>query len=159
MWVRWDERVVRVFNDRLEQIAFHVRAEPGRFCTDAQHIASQKFSVVERGAAWMLDKTRRIGAHAAGWAQTVITTRGVVGVRVLQGLLSLAQKHPPRDLDKACEIAASYDSYRLRTIRTLLKRQAAKQESFAFIQTHPLIRSLEEYAELVHASFQEGATP
>jgi transposase len=157
VWVRWDERVVRLFNDRLEQIAFHLRAEPGRFSTDVQHIASQKISAVERGAAWMLDKTRRIGAHAAGWAQAVIATRGVEGVRVLQGLLSLAQKHKALDLDKACEIAASYASYHLRTIRALLKRQAPKQESFDFMQTHPLIRNLQEYAERVHASFQGEA--
>jgi transposase len=157
LWVRWDSRVVRIFNDRMEQIAFHVRAEPGRFSTDSQHIASQKISTVEHGAAWMLDKTGRIGAHAAGWAQAVIATRGVEGVRVLQGLLSLAKKHAAGDIDKACEIAASYASYRLRTIRTLLKRQAPKQELFEFIETHPLIRSLDEYAALVHASFQGEA--
>src|SRR6266851_361827 len=100
VWVRWDGRVVRIFNDRLEQIAFHLRAEPGRFSTDSQHIASQKISGVERGAAWMLDKTRRIGAHAAGWAEAVIAARGVEGVRVLQGLLSLAKRHAAVDLDK-----------------------------------------------------------
>ncbi len=159
VWVRWDGRVVRIFNDRLEQIAFHLRAEPGRFSTDSQHIASQKISGVERGAAWMLDKTRRIGAHAAGWAEAVIAARGVEGVRVLQGLLSLAKRHAAVDLDKACEIAASYASYRLRTIRTLLQRQAPKQESFEFMQTHPLIRSLDDYAELVHASFQQEVAP
>jgi hypothetical protein len=76
---------------------------------------------------------------------------------VLQGLLSLAKKHAAGDIDKACEIAASYASYRLRTIRTLLKRQPPKQELFEFIETHPLIRSLDEYAALVHASFQGEA--
>jgi transposase len=159
VWVRWDSRLVRLFNDRLEQIAFHLRVEPGRFSTDTQHIASQKISAVERGAAWMLDKARRIGAHAAAWGQAVIATRGVEGVRVLQGLLSLAKKHAAVDLDKACEIAASYNAYHLRTIRALLKRQAPKQESFEFMQTHPLIRSLDEYAKLVHASFQGEVTP
>jgi len=47
----------------------------------------------------------------------------------------------------------------LRTIRTLLKRQMPKQESFEFMETHPLIRSLDEYAEVVHASFQGEAAP
>jgi transposase len=159
VWVRWDERVVRLFNDRLEQIAVHVRAEAGTFCTDFQHIAAQKISAVERGAAWLLARTGRIGTHATAWAQAVITTRGVEGVRVLQGLLSLANKHRAVDLDKACEIATSYAAYQLRTIRALLKRQAPKQESFGFLDTHPLIRSLGEYAELVHASFQREAAP
>jgi transposase len=78
VWVRWDDRVVRIFNERFEQIAFHLRAEPGRFRTDAQHIAARKISTLERGAAWMIERSRRIGVHAAGWAEAVITTRGVL---------------------------------------------------------------------------------
>ena len=39
VWVRWDARLVRIFNDRLEQIAVHVKHEPGRFSTQPQHIA------------------------------------------------------------------------------------------------------------------------
>jgi transposase len=154
VWVRWDERLVRIFNERLEQIALHVRAQPGRFRTDARHLASEKISAVEHGAAWMLARTRRIGPHAAAWSQAVLAERGIEGVRVLQGLLSLAKKHAARELDKACEIAVSYASYRLRTIRGLLGRQAPKQACFEFLQTHPLIRSLDDYAQLVHVSFQ-----
>ena len=35
VWVRWDARLVRIFNDRMEQIAVHVKQEPGRFSTQA----------------------------------------------------------------------------------------------------------------------------
>jgi len=50
VWVRWDARMVRVFNDRMEQVAVHARHEPGRFSTQSVHIASEKISGVERGA-------------------------------------------------------------------------------------------------------------
>ena len=49
VWVRWDARLVRIFNHRLEQIAVHARHEPGRFSTHGQHIAAEKISGVERG--------------------------------------------------------------------------------------------------------------
>jgi transposase len=159
LWARWDSRVVRLFNQRLEQIALHVRQEPGRFSTQPSHIASEKISSVEHGAAWLLAKTRRIGSQAPAWAEAVIQARGIEGVRVVQGLLSLAKRHPAAALEKACEIAVSYGSYRLRTIRTLLKRQAPAQASFEFMEKHPLIRSLADYAELAHASFQKEAAP
>jgi hypothetical protein len=159
VWARWDERLVRIFNDRLEQIAVHVRAQPGRFCTDSHHIASEKISAVEHGAAWLVAKTRRIGTQAAAWAEAVIQARGIEGVRVVQGLLSLTKRNPAMALEKACETAVSYSSYRLRTIRTLLKRQAPAQASFEFMEQHPLIRSLADYAQLVHASFQKEAAP
>ena len=38
LWVRWDLRLVRIFNGRMEQIAVHVRQEPGRFSTLPEHI-------------------------------------------------------------------------------------------------------------------------
>ena len=31
LWVRWDGRMVRLFNDRMERVGCHVRLEPGKF--------------------------------------------------------------------------------------------------------------------------------
>jgi len=159
VWVRWDARVVRVFNNRFEQIALHVRQEPGRFSTQPEHLAAEKISAVERGATWLLTQVRVLGPQSSRWAEGVIEARGIEGVRVLQGLLSLAKRYPGAALEKACESAASYRSYRLRTIRELLKRQGSKQEQFAFMDEHPIIRSLADYAQLVHQSFHKEARP
>ena len=49
VWVRWDSRMVRIFNERMQPIAVHTRQEPGRFSTPPQYIASEKISAVERG--------------------------------------------------------------------------------------------------------------
>jgi hypothetical protein len=86
----------------------------------------------------------------------MLAERGIQGVRVLQGLRSLAQRHPDASIEKACQIAHSHGAYRLRFIRALIKREAPKQEQFEFIDTHPIIRSLSDYDELVHASIQKG---
>ena len=109
VWVRWDGRLVRVFNERMQPIAVHTRQEPGRFSTPSQFIAAEKISTVERGAAWLLDRvTTRLGPHSTVWAQAMIQARGVEGVRVLQGLLSLAGRHPAPAIERACEVAISY---------------------------------------------------
>jgi transposase len=155
VWVRWDGRVVRVFNERLEQIAAHVRQQPGRFSTHAQHIAGEKIAGVERGAAWLLGRIRVLGSQASGWAESLMANRGVEGVRVLQGLLALAGRHSAASIDRACGIALSYGAYRLRTIRALINRDASKQEPLPFIEEHPLIRSLADYGQLVHTSFHK----
>jgi transposase len=155
VWVRWDGRLVRVFNERWQPIAVHVRHEPGRFSTQAEHIVAEKVSGVERGAAWLLGQVRRLGPHSTRWAEGVIATRGIEGVRVLQGLLSLARRHPVADLERACATAAASGCYRLRTVRALIGRQAATQEEFAFMHEHPLIRPLTEYTQFVHATFQK----
>jgi hypothetical protein len=154
LWVRWDLRLVRIFNSRMEQIAVHLRQESGRFSTQDRHIASQKRSGMERGAVYLLSRARLIGDQTARWAETMIQTRGIEGVRVLQGLLSLAHRHKAEAMERACEVAFSHGAYRLRTIRQLLKREAPQQETFAFLDEHPIIRSLGDYGKLVATSFE-----
>ena len=155
VWVRWDARLVRIFDERMKSIAVHVKHEPGRFSTQSQHIAGPKINGVERGAAWLLGKVRRIGPQSLRWAEAVIANRGVEGVRVLQGLLNLAQRHPSEALEQACDVASSHGSHHLRTIRSLLKRPAAKQEPLPFLNEHPLIRNLSDYGQFVHDSFHK----
>jgi transposase len=155
VWVRSDTRLVRIFDERMKPIAVHVRHEPGRFSTQSQHIAGPKISGVERGAAWLLGRVRRIGPSSLRWAEAVIAGRGVEGVRVLQGLLNLAQRHPSEALERACDTALSYGADRLRTIRTLLTRPTARQESLPFLDEHPLIRNLSDYGQFVHDSFHK----
>ena len=148
-----DGQVVRVFNQRLEQIALHVQQEPGRFSTHAQHLAAAKISGIERGATWLLTKVGHIGPQTRQWAQAMLAARGIAGVRVLQGLIGLAKRHASAALEQACGTAFSYGAYRLRTLRTLLERQAPAQALLPFLQEHDLIRPLAEYGELVHKAF------
>src|SRR3954468_5135893 len=154
VWVRWDARMVRVFNDRMEQVAAHVRREPGRFSTQSPHIASEKVSGVERGAAWHLARVRRLGPKSARWAEAVVEARGVEAVRVLIGLSGLADRHPVAAIERACGVASSYGAYHLRTVRALIGRDAPGQEVMPFISEHPMIRPLSEYGRFVHDAFQ-----
>jgi transposase len=153
VWARWDSRLVRLFNHRLEQIALHVKHEPGRFSTQSRHIAPQKRSGIERGAAYLLSRTNLIGAQTGRWAEQMVRQRGIQGVRVLMGLLNLANRYPCESIEQACQIASTHGAYRLRTLRELIKRQGRRQEQFEFIDEHPIIRSLADYGELVHAAF------
>jgi transposase len=159
VWVRWDGHLVRVFNERLEQIAVHVRHEPGRFSTQSQHICGPKISGVERGAAWLLGQVRRLGPCSLRWAEAMLQARGIEGVRVLQGLLNLAHRHPGAAIERACDIAGSHGAYRLRTVRTLIDRAAPRQEALPFLDEHLLIRPLADYEQFVHDTFQKGVHP
>ena len=150
VWVRWDARMVRIFDEKMKSVAVHVRHEPGRFSTQSQHIAGPKISGVERGAAWLLGRVRLIGSSSARWAEAVIAGRGVEGVRVLQGLLNLARSHPSDALERACDVASSHGAYQLQTIRALLARSSPGQEPLPFLDEHPLIRNLSDYGQFVH---------
>ncbi|HVX09565.1 MAG TPA: IS21 family transposase [Pirellulales bacterium] len=149
VWVRWDARLVRLFNHRWEQVALHLRREPGGFSTLGEHLAAEKISGLERGAAWLLTKACRIGPHTDKWARAMLASRGIEGTRVLQGLLSLTKKHSTDSIECACETALSHGTFRLRTLRQLLKRSAPRQEPLPFLDEHPIIRPLDDYAAIV----------
>jgi len=106
-----------------------------------------------------LSQIRRLGTHSTRWSEAVIAVRGIEGVRVLQGLLSLARRHPCAAIERACEVAAASGCYHLRTLRTLLQRHADQQEQFDFMSEHPLIRDLADYGQFVHTSFQKEPVP
>ena len=147
LWVRWDSRLVRLFNDRWEQLAVHATIEPGRFRTSPQHIPREKVSAVERGADALLRQIAAIGPHTRQWAEATTQIRGVEAVRALVGLKHLAGKHSTEALETACETALAHGAHHLRTIRQLIRRSAdQRQRQFEFIEHHPIIRPLSDYS-------------
>jgi transposase len=152
IWARWDGRLVRIFNQRFEQIAVHPCQEKGRFSTHPQHLAPEKISGIERGAGYLLAKVHGIGTQTRQWAEAMLHARGIEGTRVLQGVLSLTRRHPCEALEKACEIALSHGAFHLRTIRQLIGRQADRQTTLSFLDEHPIIRPLADYAGVVAAA-------
>jgi len=155
VWVRWDSRLVRIFNHHLEEIRVHVKQhKKGGFSTHPADIAPEKIGGMERGTEWLLRRAGSIGEHADRWAQEVIRSRGIEGIRAVIGLLSLVERQPCPLIDKACEIAISYGAYRLKAVRQLIHGKAAKQEQMEFMQEHAVIRSMEVYGDLVRKSFR-----
>jgi hypothetical protein len=153
VWARWDGHLVRIFNFKMEQITLHVQGEPGKFQTKSSHIDPRKISNIEHGTVWLLRKASLIGPQTDLWAQAMLKARGIQGVRPLVGLLNLAHRYPRDLIEDACEIALSYDAFRLRTIRKLIKRGGSKQEPLQFIDEHPIIRQMSDYGEFVKDCF------
>jgi transposase len=155
VWARWDSRLVRLFNNRMQQIALHARKAPGGWSTQNCHLLEKKISGVERNATWWLAKVSHIGPKTRDWAAAMISARGVAGIRVLMGLKQLADKHQNAAVESACETALSYGAYRLQTIRELIKRRAPAQQQFDFLEEHPVIRPLVTYTEFVQAAIRK----
>lgn len=154
VWVRWDGRMVRVFNNRMEQIAIHAQRQPGQFSTQQQHIAAQKISSVERGSEWLMRRVSLIGQHSERWAAAMLLERGVAGMRVLVGLRQLASRHDTASIERACEIALTHRAFHLRAIRELIKRGGQEQEEMAFLQEHQIIREMSSYGNIVRAAIR-----
>lgn len=157
VWVRYDSRLVRIFDENIRHIATHPIIEPGRFQTDASHIASQKISPIERGIGHLHGKMRLIGPSATLWADAVVEGRGIEAARVLQGVLAISRKYSGDEIETACAIALNSGAVNCRIIRTLLKRKAsAEQTTMEFMEAHEIIRPIGEYADFIHKKVQKG---
>jgi hypothetical protein len=158
VWARWDPRVVRIFNRKMEPIAAHCRVEPGRFAQEPTFIPKEKISAIEKGADYLLRKTRRIGLNTGRWAEAMHNERGIHATRALVGLLSLAKRHPAEKIEEACRAARAHGAFRLRVIRELIKRQPPEQCSIEFLSSHPIIRDISEYTTRVSKSTEGGCS-
>jgi len=144
VWVRQEMRLLRLSNSRREQIALHALAEPGKFTTDPAHLHSRKRHIIERGADYLLDRCRTIGPLTGTWAEAMHQTRGPQSLRVMQGLLHLAGKHSVAELEQAARVATHHGTWRLRDLKRLLELPGNVVQ-LDFLETHPLIRSLDAY--------------
>lgn len=152
VWVRWEPRLVRIFDERMQPIALHARVDPGRFSTDQAHLHAHKRALVERGVDWMLGRSALMGTACGAWTQQMYAIRGVEGIRVLQGFLGLADAHPIGAIERAARRALDQGVWRLRELKTLLA-EAAPQLQLGFLESHPLIRDLDHYAHLTPDCF------
>ncbi len=154
--VRWNGRTVRIFEQKQNrQIAIHRQSEPGRFNTDSAHIPQAKIDSLEKGPKWLMERVIRIGEGSTQWAHSMLKNRGIQGYRTLQGLLQLARKHSADELNRARSRALDQQAYHLRHIRQQLK-QPAQQPQLNFSSSHPQIRDLSYYQNLIPQTPPKG---
>ncbi len=144
VWVRWDGRTVRVFNLRQHQLTIHAKVPPGQYSTHKEHIPKEKMSAIEKGPEWILSQIKNIGPYAEAWARAMFKNRRQQGFRPSLGLLALRKKHNTAAIDSACAKALTIEAFTLHDIKNMLKLKA-EQPEFSFMETHPLIRDVNEY--------------
>jgi hypothetical protein len=155
VWVRWDGRLVRVFNDRMEQVVAHAQVDKGRFSYSEKTTSRGRLCGMERSAAWLVQKAIRIGPKCGAWADAALGQRGVEAIRPLYGLLALSRTHTSIRIDQACETALAEGRYRLRDIKVLLDAPPPAQETMSFLEEHPLIRDMDEYGRFLQDLYPE----
>jgi transposase len=147
VWVRWDSRCVRVFNQRMEQIQMHTRVEPGRF-SRALGAGGLHAPVISSCRYW-ISRAGVLGEQCAQWAQAAFDLRGAESLRSIMGLCGLIKNHSATAINGACAKALKAGTYRFKDIRRLVGEQN-EQNFFAFADNHPLIRDLSAYSNFIN---------
>jgi transposase len=152
IWVRWDGRMVRLLNDRMEQISAHARLEAGKF-SRALGVRGLHGSIKESADFWHL-RAAALGEAAGRWAERALDTRGAEAIRSIMGLCRLAEEHRAAAINAACakamDAAAGQPSFR--AIKQMLEggAQAPQQTQMSLREVDPIIRPLSAYADFIH---------
>ena len=146
VWVRWDSRCVRIFNDRMEQVQIHARLEAGKF-SRILGVAGMSAPVLS-SCRWWVERAALLGEACGQWAQASVDRRGPEALRSIMGLCNLVKKHTAATIDAACEKALKAGARRLKDIQRLIG-EPSEQGNFAFAQNHPLIRDLKTYSDFI----------
>jgi len=153
VWVRWDGREVRVFNQRWEQIKLHAHLLPGQF--DKVLGLGGGHGPLERQLDYWLKRAQELGQPCGLWSQGLLERKGPIGLRSIMGLIGLTQQHSFKTINDACASALSRGAWRLRDVKALLEqRQREIQTHLAFAESHPLIRNLAEYGLFIQSKIQ-----
>jgi transposase len=145
VWVRWDAKMIRVFDTHMRQVATHHRIEAGGF-SHALGVGGCPKSV-EDSVRYYRKRLADLGRPVAAWADGAIAENPDGAVRKMQGMLRLFQEYPADTFLQAAGKAVLHGQYSLRAFRNWLQNPA-QQETFAFLENHELIRQPGHYTEL-----------
>ncbi len=151
VWVRYDGRLVEIFNDKMQRLCVHAQKEAGQRSTHKEHIPPEKISNPELGNEWMLRKIWVVGDETHAWAQAMLAQRGIEGTRILNGLLALRKKHSSKAINTGCTKALDAQEFSLKGLRRHIANEAQWQENLPFMNEHPLIRPTAEYEQYINS--------
>jgi len=146
VWVRWDARMIRIYDLKMTLMRSHSRLEPGQF-SQVLGVEGTRGSLEQSTYYWR-SRIAGVGEGACLWADALIENRPEMAMRVMQGLLSKCKKHSKKQVDEACKKALFAGQFRLREIEQLLHSKT-EQPCLDFISEHELIRGTESYGTIL----------
>jgi transposase len=148
--VQWDGLQIRLLDPKTGQLLReHLRQKRGWHRIKEEDRAPR----TPLSTTQLLGRAGRAGSHIGALCEAINSRQGQVGVRRIQGVLSLAKKFGAAVVDNACAAALDMGVHEYRFVRRYLERQP--QLPLTLHQVDPLIRELVQYRDLIHQRTKE----
>ncbi|MBL8221436.1 MAG: IS21 family transposase [Bryobacterales bacterium] len=142
--VQWDSRSVRLLDPRTGQLLReHLRQNRGNHRIHEEDRPAKMLHSTQQ----LLTRCARAGSHIGAVAEQMYRNNGIVAIRRILGLLSLARKHGAALTNDACsaalEIGVLDNPYRF------AKRWIERRPLLTLRQVDPIIRQLTLYRDFI----------
>jgi len=146
--VQWDELFVRLLDPKSGKLLReHVRQKRGCYRFQEQDVASRRPYKVSQ----LLWRAEHAGAQIGALCNHIYNQQGQLGIRRIQGVLSLAKKFGTATTEDACAVALEMGVREYQFVRRYLERTP----QLSLRQIDPLIRELVHYRDLINQKTQE----
>jgi transposase len=146
--VQWDELFVRILDPKTGQLLReHVRQKRGGYRVREQDVSPRRPYKVSQ----MLWRAEHAGPQIGALCNHIYNQQGQLGVRRIQGVLSLTKKYGTAATEDACAVALEIGVREYQFVRRYLERTP----QLSLLQIDPLIRELEHYRDLINQKTQE----
>jgi len=150
--VQWDQRHVRILDPRTGQLLReHLHQERGQHRIPEEDKPTRMLPSTAR----LLARCEAAGPHIGALCQRMYSLDGVVAIRRIQGILSLARKHGAMLADDGC--AAALESGVEGNPYRFLRRWLERRPQLTLRQVDPIIRQLTLYRDLIADRTQENS--
>jgi transposase len=148
---QWDERTVRVLDPRTGQLLReHLRQQRGLH----QIKDEDKPAHILPSTTRLLARCEAVGEHIGALCAQMYRDEGVVAIRRIQGILSLARKHGAALADDGC--AAALESGIQANPYRFVRRWLERRPQLTLRQVDPIIRQLTLYRDLIADKTKEN---
>lgn len=141
------DKTVEIWN-RGERVAFHARSyTKGLFRTNDKHYPPQHKAYLEVGPCNLRDKAKLIGENTYQVINSLFQEKYPLKyLRRAQGIIALAKKYSPDQLEQACSRAKVFEKYYVPFIEALIKNAPTNIEEKKVVRaTNPFLRGKELY--------------
>jgi transposase len=149
--VQWDALHVRLLDPKTSQLLReHLRQQRGHHRIADEDRPTRTSPEIGK----LLHRAQRAGKHIGTLCVEIHRREPQVGVRRIQGVLSLARKHSPVAVEDACCAALEMGVPTYRFVRRFVERRGVAPP-LLLRQVDPLIRTLTEYRNLIDHRTEE----
>lgn len=144
---QWDERRVRLLDEKRQLLVEHARRAPGR---SARVFGAPTHN--EQSVAHWLRRAQVAGQQIGALCAAIHAHDGADGLRRIQGVVNLAKKHGASSVEDACRAGLEAGAPTYQFVKTWLHHQP---QQHLLAQIDPLIRELHHYRDLIARKTEE----